>query len=128
MNSRAIDEFLLIFLACAKAKGISSFTKIGELRNKETDRLKFANIFLNNIGIKTKISKDNFKIYGNPNLNLSGSYKIKNFDKDHRACMLSLIAALVLGGKWEVHDIDSINTSFPNFISILKSLGAKINE
>ena len=128
MNSRAIDEFLLIFLACAKAKGISSFTKIGELRNKETDRLKFANIFLNNIGIKTKISKDNFKIYGNPNLNLSGSYKIKNFDKDHRACMLSLIAALVLGGKWQVHDIDSINTSFPNFISILKSLGAKINE
>ena len=42
--------------------------------------------------------------------------------------MLSLIAALVLGGKWEVHDIDSINTSFPNFISILKSPGAKINE
>ena len=55
MNSRSIDEFLLIFLVCAVANGVSKFNKIGELRNKETDRLKFANTFLNNIGIKTKL-------------------------------------------------------------------------
>ena len=127
MNSRSIDEFLLIFLVCSVANGISKFSKIGELRNKETDRLKFANIFLNKIGIKTKVTKDSFKIYGNPNLNLSKTYKIENFDKDHRACMLSFIAALSLGGKWIIKDIDSINTSFPNFISLLKNLGAKIN-
>jgi 3-phosphoshikimate 1-carboxyvinyltransferase len=43
--------------------------------------------------------------------------------------MLSFIAALTLGGKgrWIIHDIDSINTSFPNFISLLKNLGAKIS-
>ncbi len=127
MNSRSIDEFLLIFLVCAIAKGVSNFNKIGELRNKETDRLKFANKFLNIIGIKTKITKDSFKIYGNPNLKLEKTYKIKNFDKDHRACMLSFIAALTLGGKWIINDIDSINTSFPSFISLLKKLGAKIN-
>ena len=127
MNSRSIDEFLLIFLVCGVANGISKFSKIGELRNKETDRLKFANIFLNKIGIKTKVTKDSFKIYGNPNLNLNKTYKIENFDKDHRACMLSFIAALSLGGKWIIKDIDSINTSFPNFISLLKNLGAKIN-
>ena len=127
MNSRSIDEFLLIFLVCSVANGISKFSKIGELRNKETDRLKFANIFLNKIGIKTKVTKDSFKIYGNPNLILSKTYKIENFDKDHRACMLSFIAALSLGGKWIIKDIDSINTSFPNFISLLKNLGAKIN-
>ena len=40
INSRAIDEFPLIFLLCAKAKGISFFKKIGELRHKESDRLK----------------------------------------------------------------------------------------
>ena len=127
MNSRSIDEFLLIFLVCAVANGVSKFNKIGELRNKETDRWKFAKTFLNNIGIKTKITKDSFKIYGNPNLKLNKTYKIKNFDKDHRACMLSFIAALTLGGNWIINDIDSINTSFPSFISLLKKLGAKIN-
>ncbi len=127
MNSRSIDEFLLIFLVCAVANGISKFKKIGELRNKETDRLKFANDFLNKIGIKTEVTKDSFKIYGNPDLKLNKTYKIKNFDKDHRACMLSFITALTFGGKWVINDIDSINTSFPNFISLLKNLGAKIN-
>ncbi len=127
MNSRSIDEFLLIFLTCAVANGVSRFKNIEELRNKETDRLKFASNFLTKIGIKTKISKNTFKIYGNPNLRLSKTYEIKNFDKDHRACMLSFIAALAFGGKWIIHDIDSIKTSFPNFISLLKYLGAKIN-
>ena len=97
------------------------------MRNKETDRLNFANEFLNKIGIKTKMTSNSFKIYGNPKLKLDKTYKIEKFDKDHRACMLSFIAALSLGGKWIIHDIDSINTSFPNFISLLKNLGAKIN-
>mgnify|MGYP001809309243 CR=1 FL=1 len=62
MNSRSIDEFLLIFLVCAVAKGVSKFNNIGELRNKETDRLKFANNFLNRIGIKTIVTKDSLNI------------------------------------------------------------------
>ncbi len=129
MNSRTIDEFLLIFLSCSMAKGVSRFKGIGELRHKETDRLKFANNFLNRIGIKTKVTKDSLNIYGNPNLKLNKTYKIKNFDKDHRICMMSIIAALTLEGKAKfiIHDLDSIKTSFPNFIQILKSLGAKIN-
>ena len=118
---------MLIFLTCATANGVSKFNKIGELRNKETDRLKFANNFLNKMGVRTKITNNSFKIYGNPNLKLNKTYKIEKFDKDHRACMLSFIAALALGGKWTIHDIDSINTSFPNFIKLLKSLGAKIS-
>jgi len=127
MNSRSIDEFLLIFLVCAVSKGVSKFKKIGELRNKETDRLKFANYFLKKIGIKTVETRDSIKIYGNPNLKLTKKYEIKNFDKDHRACMLSFIAALALGGRWIIRDTNSINTSFPNFVSLLKKIGANIN-
>ena len=127
MNSRSIDEFLLIFLVASKAKGISKFKKVEELRYKETDRLMFGNNLLNQIGIKTKLTRDSIKIYGNPNLNLKNTYEIKKFDKDHRACMVSFIAALTLGGKWKIHDIDSIKTSFPNFITLLKKMGAKIN-
>ena len=127
MNSRTIDEFLLIFLTCAKSKGISYFNHIGELRHKESDRLKFASNFLKMIGIKVKETSNSLKIYGNPKLKLNGNYKIKNYNKDHRACMMSCVAALVLGGRWKIYDSDSINTSFPQFFSKLKSLGAKIN-
>ena len=127
INSRAIDEFLLIFLACAKAKGISYFKNIGELRHKECDRLKFAAKFLKMIGIKSIETKDSLKIYGNPNLSLNGKYEIKNYEKDHRVCMLSFIGALTLGGKWNIKNIDCINTSFPKFVDIIKKIGAKIN-
>ena len=40
--------------------------------------------------------------------------------------MMSCIAALTFGGKWKIYDKDSINTSFPKFLKILKNLGAKI--
>ena len=39
--------------------------------------------------------------------------------------MTSVIAALVFGGKWQIFDKDSINTSFPKFIDKIKYLGAK---
>ena len=41
--------------------------------------------------------------------------------------MMSCITALIFGGNWKIHDKDSVNTSFPKFIDILKKLGAKIN-
>ena len=53
--------------------------------------------------------------------------QIKNFLKDHRIFMMSCVAALALGGNWKINDKDSINTSFPKFLNILKNLGAKIN-
>ena len=40
--------------------------------------------------------------------------------------MMSCIAALSFGGKWKIKDSESINTSFPLFLKILKKLGAKI--
>jgi len=126
INSRAIDEFPLIFLLCAKAKGISFFKKIGELRHKESDRLKICSNFLKNIGIKTIEKKDSLKIYGNPNLKIEKKFNIKNFMKDHRIFMMSCVAALTLGGKFKINDKDSIKTSFPNYILTLKKIGAKI--
>jgi len=128
LNSSAIDEFLLIFLvAAAKTKGISTFKNLGELNKKESPRLDLAIKILRMIGVKVLRSKDNIKIYGKPKLDLKGSYQIKNFLKDHRIFMMSCIAALTLGGKWKINDKDSINTSFPKFINILKNLGANIN-
>ena len=73
------------------------------------------------IGIKVTRKNDDIKIYGKPNLELKNSYYIKNFHKDHRIFMMSVIAALTFGGKWKIYDKDSIKTSFPKFLYILKN-------
>ena len=70
LNSSAIDEFLIIFLAAARAKGISYFKNISELNQKESRRLDLGSKILNMMGIKTKLTKDSIKIYGQPNLEI----------------------------------------------------------
>ena len=124
LNSSAIDEFLLIFLIAAKARGISTFKNLDELNKKESPRLDIAVDFLKMIGVKVKKNNSNIKIYGNPDLKLNRNYHVKAFLKDHRVFMMSVIAALTLGGKWKINDKDSINTSFPNFLKLTKKLGA----
>tara|TARA_B100002019_G_scaffold109023_1_gene93679 strand:- start:516 stop:1847 length:1332 start_codon:yes stop_codon:yes gene_type:complete len=122
LNSGAIDEFLVIFLVAAKANGISYFKDLGELNQKESPRLKWAEKILNNMGVKTVSTQDSIKIFGNPNLNIDKKIIIKNYLKDHRVFMTSVIAALSFGGKWTIHDKDSIKTSFPNFLETLKKI------
>ena len=124
LNSGAIDEFLVIFLVAAKAKGVSVFKNLSELNQKESPRLKWAEKILTNLGIKTITTNDSIKIFGNPNLSLNLNKKIiiKNYLKDHRVFMTSVVAALSFGGTWVIHDKDSINTSFPNFLKIIEDL------
>ena len=122
LNSGAIDEFLIIFLVAAKANGISYFKDISELNQKESPRLKWGAKILNKMGIKTITTDSSIKIFGNPNLKIDKKIVIKNYLKDHRIFMTSVIAASVFGGTWGIHDKDSIKTSFPTFLDIINGL------
>ena len=124
-NSSAIDEFLIIFLVAAKSKGISFFKDLSELNQKESPRLRLGSKILNMIGIRTELTNDSIKIYGQPNLELTEKYEIKNYLKDHRIFMTATIASLVLGGNWKIHNSDSIKTSFPSFLKLIRKLGGK---
>ena len=125
LNSSAIDEFLVIFLVAARAKGISYFKNISELNQKESPRLKWGSKILNMMGIKTELTEDSIKIYGQPNLEIIKPIIIKDYLKDHRVFMMSTIAALTCGGQWKIHDKDSINTSFPSFLKIINKIDSK---
>ena len=125
LNSSAIDEFLLIFLVAAKAEGVSTFKKLSELNQKESPRLFLGSKLLNKIGIKTIVTDDSIKIFGNPKIKINKKIIIEKFLKDHRIFMTSVIAALVLGGNWEIHDKNCYQTSFPSFLKNIKNLGAK---
>ena len=122
LNSTAIDEFLTIFLVAAKAKGISYFKDIAELNQKESPRLKWGSKILNKMGVKNIVTDDSIKIYGDPNFIINKKIVIKDYLKDHRVFMTSVIAALSFGGEWHIHDKDSIKTSFPNFLNIINKL------
>ena len=74
------------------------------------------------MNIKTDLTKDSIKIYGQPNLEITKLITIKNYLKDHRIFMMSTIAALTCGGKWKIHDKDSIDTSFPSFLKTIKKI------
>ena len=122
LNSQAIDEFLLIFLVAAKADGISYFKEISELNQKESPRLILGSKILNMMGVKTIVTNNSIKIYGNPKLVIKNKIEVKNYLKDHRIFMMSMIAALGIGGNWKLHDPDSIKTSFPSFLDLIKKI------
>jgi 3-phosphoshikimate 1-carboxyvinyltransferase len=122
LNSSAIDEFLIIFLIAAKAKGVSYFKNLSELNHKESPRLKWGSKILNLMGIKTITTHDSIKIFGNPNLVLNKKIIIKKYLKDHRVFMTCVVAGLTFGGNWIIHDKDSIKTSFPSFLKIIEKL------
>ena len=118
---------VIIFLVAAKANGISYFNNLEELNQKESKRLNLGSKILNLMGVKTKLTSNSIKIYGNPYLQVKKKCVIKNYLGDHRIMAMCTIAALSIGGKWEIHNPDSINTSFPSFFKILKkNFGAKI--
>jgi len=126
LNSASIDEFLLIFLLAARAKGVSYFKNLSELNEKESPRLIWGSKILKLMGIKNVITKSSIKIFGNPDLKINKKITIRNFLKDHRVFMTSIIAALTFGGEWKISDKDSINTSSPSFMSKIKELGVNI--
>ena len=74
------------------------------------------------MGVKNIATKDSIKIFGNPNLILKRKLIIKNYLKDHRVFMMSVIAALTCGGNWQIGDADSIKTSFPSFLKTIDKI------
>jgi 3-phosphoshikimate 1-carboxyvinyltransferase len=125
LNSQAIDEFLLIFLVAAKAKGVSFFKGISELNEKESPRLKLGSKILNLMGVKNVLTDSSIKIYGNPNFEINHKIEVKNYLKDHRVFMMSMIAALSVGGFWKLYDSDCVKTSFPSFLNLIKNIQKK---
>ena len=109
-------------MVAAKANGISYFKVLSELNQKESPRLKWGSKILSKMGIKNITTSNSIKIYGNPKLTINKKIIVKNYLKDHRVFMTSVIAALSFGGLWNIYDQDSIKTSFPNFLKLINKI------
>ena len=120
----AIDEFPLLFITASIINGVSKFNGIKELRLKESDRIKNAEFVLNKIGIRTQSTVDSLKIFGNPNIQIRK--KLEIFPKgDHRIAMAFFCLGQILGGRMQINNFQTVNTSFSKFLLIMKKIGAK---
>ena len=121
-----IDELPVLFIIAALTKGVSKFKNIGDLKNKESNRLLEAKKILVQAGIKCKITKDTMVIYGKDKIEIRNKLILTKAKGDHRICMSSAILALVTGIRTKIKNFETVNTSFPGFIPLIKNLGGKI--
>ena len=121
-----IDELPVLFIIAALTKGVSKFKNIGDLKNKESNRLLEAKKILVQAGIKCKITKDTMVIYGKDKIETRNKSILAKTKSDHRICMSSAILALVTGIGTKIKNFETVNTSFPGFIPLIKNLGGKI--
>ena len=110
-----IDELPALSIAMACAEGESIVKNAEELRVKESDRISTVVTGLRASGIRVDEYSDGYKVTG-------GILKsaVVESDGDHRIAMSFIIAGLRCG--MEVHDLECINTSFPNFFELLKKI------
>ena len=112
-------------MIAALTKGKSVFKGIEDLANKESNRIKEMQKILKQVGVKTVYSNNEIKIFGKGMIKAS-SKKI-NVPKlgDHRICMSAFILGILTGAKTKIKNFETVNTSSPSFLKIMKILGVK---
>ena len=119
------DEYPIMFVMAALIPGTSVFRGIKDLANKESNRIEEMKKILVQTGIKCKSKKDEMKIYGLKKIN--NKNKIINVPNlsDHRICMSAAILSLVTGIRTKIKNFETVKTSSPSFLNLIKSLGGK---
>ncbi len=120
----ATDEYPILFVIAALTNGTSIFKGIKDLANKESNRIKEMEKILKQVGIKCKSSEDEMKIFGQTNIKKIKEIKVPNLG-DHRICMSTVILSLVTGIEAEIKNFETVKTSSPSFLEIVRLLGGK---
>ncbi len=116
-----IDEYLVLAVAAAFAEGATIMRGLQELRVKESDRLEATADMLRVNGVKVEISGDDLIVHGNGRVPGNG---VVATHMDHRIAMSALVMGLAADAPVGVDDTAFIATSFPDFIPMMKGLGA----
>lgn len=109
---RLIDELPVLAVAMAVAEGDSVVSNAGELRVKETDRIKTTVSELGKLGVEIIELPDGFAVSGN-----RGKTKGTEVDShgDHRIAMSLAVASQICPGRTIINNSQAVNISFPEF-------------
>ncbi len=118
-----IDEFPVLAVAAAFARGTSRFRGLSELRVKESDRLAATAALLSVNGIGVEIAGDDLIIHGSGGAAPPGGGVVLTH-MDHRIAMSALVLGLATREAVTVDDAGFVDTSFPGFADLMRGLGA----
>jgi 3-phosphoshikimate 1-carboxyvinyltransferase len=117
-----IDEYLVLAVAAGFAEGTTIMRGLQELRVKESDRLEATAAMLRVNGVKVEISGNDMIVEGKGHVPGGG---LVATHMDHRIAMSALVMGLAADRPVKVDDTAFIATSFPDFIPMMRGLGAE---
>jgi 3-phosphoshikimate 1-carboxyvinyltransferase len=117
-----IDEYLVLAVAASFAEGTTVMRGLKELRVKESDRLEATADMLRVNGVKVEVAGDDLIVEGRGHVPGGGLVKTH---MDHRIAMSALVMGLAADKPVKVDDTAFIATSFPDFIPMMRALGAE---
>lgn len=123
----AIDEFPVIFVAAACAKGEFVLRNAKELRIKESDRIEAMATGLKALGVDCEVLEDGIIIRGNPNNPFPNIATVDSLT-DHRIAMAFAVAGLRAAHPITILQCAHVATSFPNFRELAETVGMTITE
>lgn len=121
-----IDEIPALAMVAACAEGTTYLTNLGELRVKESDRLKMVADGLAACGVKLEMGEDSLTIHGTGKPPKGGA--MIETALDHRIAMSFLCLGLATEEPISIDDITPVTTSFPGFMDVMSSLGAELEQ
>src|ERR1700689_5060885 len=119
-----IDEYLVLAVAASFAEGTTIMRGLKELRVKESDRLEATAAMLRVNGVKVEISGNDMMVEGQGHVSGGG---VVTTHMDHRIAMSALVMGLASDQPVKVDDTAFIATSFPDFIPMMRGLGAEFS-
>jgi 3-phosphoshikimate 1-carboxyvinyltransferase len=119
-----IDEYPVLFVAAACAQGPSRFTGLDELRVKESDRIAVMATGLAACGVPCTELPDGLTITGTGGDPVPGGATIATH-LDHRIAMSFAVLGLNSRAPVTIDDSRPIATSFPSFVAMMQTLGAR---
>jgi 3-phosphoshikimate 1-carboxyvinyltransferase len=119
-----IDEYLVLAVAASFAEGTTIMRGLQELRVKESDRLEATADMLRVNGVKVTVSGDDLIVEGHGHVPGGGTVATH---MDHRFAMSALVMGCASDQPVTVDDTAFIATSFPDFIPMMRSLGAEFS-
>ena len=121
-----IDEYPILSIAACFAEGETVMNGIKELRNKETDRIKETVNNLKKLGFEVKSTENKMIIHGMKRRFIKGDIEVDS-KLDHRIAMSFLCLGLLSKEPIIVKNVETINSSFPNFYKSMKNIGAEFD-
>ncbi len=115
---RLIDEVPILALLATQAHGISEIRDAAELRVKESDRIETIATELRKMGAQIEPLPDGLRVQGFTPLH---GAEVQSHG-DHRIAMTLAVAGLIAHGETVIHDVECVQTSFPEFEQLLKEL------